>query len=146
VRLVVRETCEDRAAIEGLEDVVEGARRELPPSVLVASFFGFAKAAFLGIMGIIGIAAWDDVTNPWGIGALVVAALFGLASLALVRGYPAARLVLGAIAVVGGVLALVYVFVGPTSAIGPSLVTAAMDAIVLWLLYGTQSAREYFGS
>jgi hypothetical protein len=125
---------------------VEGARRELPASVFVASLFGFAKAAFLGIMGIIGIAAWDDVTNPWGIGALVVAALFGLASLALVRGYPAARLVLGVLAVVGGVAALVYVFVGPTSAIGPALVTAAMDAVVLWLLYGTRSAREYFRS
>jgi hypothetical protein len=125
---------------------VEGARRELPASVFVASLFGFAKAAFLGIMGIIGIAAWDDVTNPWGIGALVVAALFGLASLALVRAYPAARLVLGVLAVVGGVAALVYVFVGPTSAIGPALVTAAMDAVVLWLLYGTRSAREYFRS
>jgi hypothetical protein len=125
---------------------VEGARRELPASVFVASLFGFAKAAFLGIMGIIGIVAWDDVTNPWGIGALVVAALFGLASLALVRGYPVARLLLGVIAVVGGVSALVYVFVGPTSAIGPALVTAALDAVVLWLLYGTQSAREYFGS
>jgi hypothetical protein len=76
----------------------------------------------------------------------VVAALFGLASLALVRGYPVARLLLGVIAVVGGVSALVYVFVGPTSAIGPALVTAALDAVVLWLLYGTQSAREYFGS
>jgi hypothetical protein len=125
---------------------VEGARRELPASVFVASLFGFAKAAFLAIMGIIGIVAWDDVTNPWGIGALVVAALFGLASLALVRGYPVARLLLGVIAVVGGVSALVYVFVGPTSAIGPALVTAALDAVVLWLLYGTQSAREYFGS
>jgi hypothetical protein len=131
---------------EGLDEVVETAPREAPPAVRLASVFGFVKAAFLGLMGIIGVAAWDDVTNPWGIGALVLAALFGLASFALVRGSRAARIVLAALAVVGGGTALVYVFVGPTSAILPSLVTAALDAVVLWLLYGSRSARDYFGS
>ena len=43
---------------------------------------------------------------------------------------------LAALAVAGGVLALVYVFVGPTSAILPSLFTAVMAAAVIWLLYG----------
>jgi hypothetical protein len=131
---------------EGSDEVVEGAPRGTPPAVLLASFFGFAKAAFLALMGIIGVAAWDDVTNPWGIGALVLAALFGLASFALLRGSRAARIVLAALAVVGGVMALVYVFVGPTSAIVPSLVTAALDAVLLWLLYGSRSARDYFAS
>ena len=125
---------------------MEGTRRELPAVVMIASFFGFAKAAFLGLMGLIGILSWDDVSDPWGIGALVLAALFGLASFALVRGSRAARSVLAGLAVVGGVLALVYVFVGPTSAILASLVTAALAAAVIWLLYGPQSAREYFAS
>ena len=97
-------------------------------------------------MGIIGVAAWDDVWDPWGIGALALAALFGLASFALLRGSRVARIVLAALAVIVGVMALVYVFVGPTSAIFPSLVTAALAAAVLWLLYGLQSARDYFGS
>ncbi len=123
---------------------MEGTRRELPFVVMIASFFGFAKAAFLGFMGLIGILSWDDVSDPWGIGALVLAALFGLASFALLRGNRVARIVLGALAVAGGVMALVYVFVGPTSAILPSLFTAVMAAAVIWLLYGPQSAREYF--
>jgi hypothetical protein len=131
---------------EGLDEVVEVAPRGAPPAVRLASGFGFVKAAFLGLMGIIGVAAWDDVTNPWGIGALVLAALFGLASFALMRGSRAARFVLAALAVVGGVIALVYVFVGPTSAILPALVTAALDAAVLWLLFGSRSARDYFES
>ena len=97
-------------------------------------------------MGIIGIVAWDSVTDPWGYGALALAILFGLASYLLLRGKPFARLVLAALAVAGGVLALIYVFVGPTSAILPSLVTAAFDALVLWLLYGPRSSKEYFGS
>ena len=74
----------------------------------------------------------------------MLAALFGLASFALLRGSRVARIVLAALAVVGGGLALVYVFVGPTSAILPSLVTAALAAAVIWLLYGPRSAREYF--
>jgi hypothetical protein len=125
---------------------VEGTRRELPFVVVVASFFGFAKAAFLGLMGVVGIVSWEDVTEPWGIGALVLAALFGLASFALLRGSRVARLVLAALAVAGGLIALVYVFVGPTSAIGPSLVTAAMAALLIWLLYGPRAAKEYFAS
>ena len=124
---------------------MEAGTRERPPAVVFASFFGFAKAAFLGFMGIIGVIAWDDVTDPWGIGALVLAALFGGASYALLRGSRVARLVLAALAVVGGVLALVYVFVGPTSAILPSLVTAGLAAVLLWLLYGARGAKAYFG-
>jgi hypothetical protein len=125
---------------------VEGTRRELPFVVVVASFFGFAKAAFLGFMGVVGIVSWEDVTEPWGIGALVLAALFGLASFALLRGSRVARLVLAALAVAGGLIALIYVFVGPSSAIGPSLVTAAMAALLIWLLYGPRAAKEYFAS
>lgn len=125
---------------------MEGTRRDVPFAVLVASFFGFAKAAFLGFMGLIGILSWDDVTDPWGIGALVLAALFAIASWALLRGNRVARTVLAALAVAGGGLALVYVFVGPTSAIGPSLVTAALAAALIWLLYGPQGSREYFAS
>ena len=131
---------------EGVEAAASPSDRELPASVFIASLFGFAKAAFLGFMGIIGIVSWDSVTDPWGYGALALAILFALASYLLLRGKPFARLVLAALAVAGGVLALIYVFVGPTSAILPSLVTAGFDALVLWLLYGPRSSKEYFGS
>lgn len=133
-----------RAASSERGGHVEGTRREAPFVVTIASFFGFAKAAFLGFMGLIGILSWDDVSDPWGIGALVLAALFALASFALLRGNRAARLVLAALAVAGGLIAIIYVFVGPTSAIVPSLVTAAMDGTLIWLLYGPRSAKEYF--
>ena len=131
---------------EGAEAVASTPERELPAPVFIASLFGFAKAAFLGFMGVIGILTWDDVTEPWGYGSLALAILFAGASYLLLKGKPFARLVLAALAVAGGVLALIYVFVGPTSAILPSLVTAAFDALVLWLLYGPRSSKEYFGS
>jgi hypothetical protein len=125
---------------------VEGTRQELPFVVMLASLFGFAKAAFLGFMGIIGLVSWNDVTEPWGIGALVFAALFGIASYALLRGSRVARMVLAVLAVAGGVMALIYVFVGPTSAILPSLFTASLAALLIWLLYGPQAAKEYFAT
>ena len=123
---------------------MEESRRDVPSTVFIASIFGFAKAAFLGFMGVIGLISWNDVTDPWGIGALALAALFAIASWALLRGSKVARIVLAALAVAGGGIALLYVFIGPTSAIGPSLVTAALDALVLWLLYRPQASREYF--
>src|SRR5262245_6295549 len=106
--------------------------------------FGFAKAAFLGFMGIIGVASWDEVSDPWGIGALVLAALFALASFALLRGNRVARVVLAGLAAVGGVLAVYYVFAGPNSALVPSLVTAGFAALLIWLLYAPRAAKEYF--
>jgi hypothetical protein len=125
---------------------MEATARELPFPVWLAAIFGFAKAAFLALMGVIGILAWDDVTDPWGIGALVLAALFGIASYLLMRGNRIARMVLGALAVIGGVTAIVYAFTGPTSAILPAITTAVLAAIVVWLLYGLRSSKEYFGT
>ena len=121
-------------------------RPELPFVVMLAALFGFAKAAFLGFVGIIGLVSWDDVTEPWGIGALVLAALFAIASYLLLRGNRIARIVIAALAVAGGLLALIYVFVGPTSAILPSLFTALLAAVLIWLLYGPRAAQEYFAA
>ena len=129
-----------------MENVAGPPERDLPAPVFIASLFGFAKAAFLGFMGIIGVLTWNDVTDPWGFGSLAFAIVFGVASYALLRGKPFARTVLAALAVAGGLLALIYVFVGPTSAILPSLVTAGLAALLIWLLYGPRSSREYFGS
>jgi hypothetical protein len=131
------------AVIENIENR-EG--RELPAPVFIAALVGFAKAAFLGFMGIIGILTWNDVTEPWGFGSLALALLFGIASYMLLRGKPMARTVLAALAVIGGVIAVIYAFTGPTSAILPSLFTAALAAAVIWLLYGPRSSKEYFGS
>lgn len=123
---------------------MEGTRRERPSVVVIAAMFGFAKAVFLGFMGIIGVVSWDEVSDPWGIGALAFAALFALLSLGILSGNRLARLVLAALSVASGVLALIFVFVGPASAIVPSLVTAALAALLIWLLYGPRAAQEYF--
>ena len=58
--------------------------------------------------------------QPAGFGALALAILFGLASTMLLRGSRVARIVLAGLAVIGFVGAIVYIFVGPSSAILPS--------------------------
>lgn len=125
---------------------MEATARELPFPVWLAAIFGFAKAGFLALMGVIGVLAWDGVTDPWGIGSLIMAALFAIASYMLMRGNRVARIVLAALAVIGGATAIVFAFIGPTSAILPSITTAALAAIVIWLLYGLRSSKEYFGT
>ena len=125
---------------------MEATARELPFPVWLAAIFGFAKAGFLALMGVIGVLAWNGVSDPWGIGSLIMAALFGIASYMLMRGNRVARIFLAALAVIGGVTAIVFAFIGPASAILPSITTAVLDAIVLWLLYGVRSSKEYFGT
>jgi hypothetical protein len=125
---------------------VNETKRDLPAPVFVASLFGFAKAAFLVLLGIIGIFAWDDVTDPWGFGVLGVGILFGIASYALLRGKRVARIVLAVLSVGGALLALIFVFAGPPSVILQCIVAAALDVLVIWLLYGPRSSKEYFGS
>ena len=50
----------------------------------------------------------------------------------------------GVVAVIGFVGAIVYIFVGPSSAILPSLGTAVLAALVVVLMYVPRSAKEYF--
>jgi hypothetical protein len=125
---------------------MEATARELPFPVWLAAIFGLAKAGYLALMGDIGVLAWDGVTDQWGIGSLIMAALFGIASYLLLRGNRVARIVLAALAVIGGVTAIVFAFIGPTSAILPSITTAVLAAIVIWLLYGVRSSNQYFGT
>jgi hypothetical protein len=125
---------------------MEATARELPFPVWLAAIFGFAKAGLLALMGVIGVLAWNGVSDPWGIGSLILAALFGIASYMLMRGNRVARIVLAALAVIGGATAILFAFIGPTSAILPSITTAVLAAIVIWLLYGPRSSKEYFGT
>ena len=62
----------------------------------------------------------------------------------LLRGNRVARIVLAALAVIGGVSAIVYVFVGPTSAILPSIGTAVLAAIVIVADVRPPISKEYF--
>ena len=119
------------------------AQRSTPFVVSLAALIGFAKALFEGIIGAIGVFA-EDVNKAVAAFAIVFAVTFAIASWRLVRGSRTARHVTGALTLIGLVVALVYAFGGPTEALVPGLVSAGLNALVLWLLYGTSQSRAYF--
>jgi hypothetical protein len=94
---------------------------------------------------------FDSASTPnellWaGISAIIIGTLYCLVAGAVGRGSRGARLVFGILAVLnlaGGLYAAVS-YSGEQRAGG--IVSAVFSAIVLWLLYGTESDREYFAS
>src|SRR5262245_60482126 len=81
-----------------------------------------------------------------GIFAIIIGTIYCLLAGALGRGSRGARLVFGIIAVLnlaGGIYAAVA-YNGEQRAAG--VVSAVFSVIVLWLLYGTESDREFFAS
>ena len=81
-----------------------------------------------------------------GIFAIIIGSIYCLLAGALGRGSRGARLVFGILAVLnlaGGLYATVA-YNGEQRAAG--VVATVFSAIVLWLLYGTESDREFFAS
>ena len=82
----------------------------------------------------------------WGIAAIIIGAIYCLLASALSRGSRTARLVFGIVAVLnlaGGVYAAIA-YSGEQRASGAT--SMIFSIIVLWLLYGTEKDREYFGA
>jgi uncharacterized membrane protein (UPF0136 family) len=118
---------------------------DTPFPVFIATLVGYALALGLLVFGIIGFFA-DEVGDPFGGGLLVLGVLVGAASYLASRGKDAGRMILGLLGAVTVVVALVYVFRGPTYAIVPSLVTAACAAGTLALLYLPESSKAFFAT
>jgi hypothetical protein len=116
---------------------------DTPFPVFIATMVGYALALGLLIFGVIGFFA-DQVSDPFGAGLLVGGIVIGGASYLAARGKNLGRLVLGLLAALTVVVGVVYAFSGPTYAIVPSLITAAVAAGTLALLYVPESAKAFF--
>ena len=82
----------------------------------------------------------------WGIAAIIIGAVYCLLASALSRGSRTARLVFGIVAVLnvaGGVYAAIA-YSGEQRASGAT--SMIFSIVVLWLLYGTEKDREFFGA
>jgi hypothetical protein len=109
----------------------------------MASMVGYALAAGLLAFGLIGFFA-NQVSDPFGAGLLVLGVVVGGATYLASRGSNAGRAVLGALGALTVVVGIVYAFRGPTYAIVPSLITAAVAAGTIALLYLPQSAKAFY--
>jgi uncharacterized membrane protein (UPF0136 family) len=115
-----------------------------PAVVGIAAMIGFAKAAFEGLFGIVGVAAANSIDDSFGGSALVFGILFFLASWLLLKGNRVGYYASIVLSALGLVVAIVYLFRSSDAVIAAVLLVGGLNALVLYLLLGTRSAREFF--
>jgi hypothetical protein len=115
-----------------------------PFAVALVAVIALCKAFFVLFMGIIGVAASSKISNPFGIGMIVFAVVYAAIALMLVRGSRFARDVLGLLSVVAAVVAIVWAFNAPNSAVIEALVTLGFAILVLVLLFVPERVKAYF--
>ena len=116
-----------------------------PAVVGIAALIGFGKAAFEGLMGIIGVAASHSLGDSFGGAMLVFGILFFLASWLLLKGNKAGYWASVALSALGLAAAVVYLFKSADAIFAAFVLIGGLNALVLYLLLGTRSAREFFG-
>ena len=128
-----------------MSDPLEFESRDTPFPVALAGMIGIAKALFEGFYGVLGIAIASSVDDSFGVGALVFGIVYLIASIMLLRGSRAGYYVTIALSVIGLVGAVVYMFSSSGTVFGGALLIALTNALVLYLLVGRDSPREFFG-
>jgi uncharacterized membrane protein len=128
-----------------MSDPLEFDSRDTPFPVALAGMIGIAKALFEGFYGVLGIAIASSVDDSFGAGALVFGIVYLIASIMLLRGNRLGYYATIALSVIGLVGAVVYMFSSSGTVFGGALLIALTNALVLYLLLGRDSPREFFG-
>ena len=128
-----------------MSDALDFESRDTPFPVALAGMIGIGKALFEGFYGVLGIAVASSVDDSFGTGALVFGIAYLIASILLLRGSRFGYYATVVLSVVGLVGAVVYMFSSGGAVFGGALLIALTNALVLWLLVGRDSSREYFG-
>ena len=128
-----------------MSDVLDLESRDTPFPVALAGMIGLAKAAMEVFLGVLGLAIADSVDDTFGAGVLVFGIVYAIVSILLLRGSRIGYYLTIALATLGLVVALVYMFGSEGSVTGGAIVVAFFNALVLYLLLGTNSGRDFFG-
>ena len=127
-----------------MSDVLDLESRDTPFPVALAGMIGLAKAALEVLFGVLGLAIANSVDDSFGGGVLAFGIIYAIASILLLRGSRFGYVVTVALAVLGLVVALVYMFGSEGTVTGGAIVIALFNALVLFLLL-RKSARAFFG-
>lgn len=127
-----------------MEDARKLDEEVVPAAVSFAAMIGLGKAAFEVVFGFIGVAAANSMDDSFGGGVLVFGIVFGIASWLLMRGSRAGYYFTIVLSALGLVVAVVYLFRSESATFGATLLAGFFNALVLYLLLGRKSAREYF--
>lgn len=128
-----------------MSDPLELESRDTPGPVALAGLIGIAKAIFEGLFGVLGLAVANSVDDSFGGGILAFGIAYAIASILLLRGSRLGYYLTVALSVLGFVVAVFYVPRSDGGVLTGSLVSAAFNALVLYLLLGRKSARDFFG-
>jgi hypothetical protein len=128
-----------------MTDALDFESRDTPFPVALAGIIGLAKAAMEVLFGVLGVAAANSVDDSFGTGVLVFGIAYAIASIILLRGSRFGYYLTVALSTLGLVVAVAYLFRSEAGVVGASLVVAFFNALVLYLLLGTNSARAFFG-
>jgi uncharacterized membrane protein (UPF0136 family) len=115
-----------------------------PAVVGIAAMIGLGKAAFEGLFGIIGFFAADSVDDGFGTGALIFAVLYAVSAWLMLRGNRIGMYVTVVLSALGLAVAIIYLFGAADAIFMVVLLIGGLNALVLYLLLGTRSAREFF--
>jgi hypothetical protein len=127
-----------------MSDVLDLESRDTPFPVALAGMIGLAKAAMEVFLGVLGLAIADSVDDSFGTGVLVFGIVYAIASILLLRGSRFGYYLSVALAMLGLVVAVAYTFRSEAGVVGATLVVAFFNALVLYLLLGTKSGRDFF--
>lgn len=127
-----------------MSDTLDFEKRDVPGPVAIAGMIGIAKAIFEGGFGLIALAVAKSVDDSFGAGLLVFGIVFAIASLLLLRGNRVGYYLTLLLSAIGLVVGVVYLFQAGSATIGAAIVIAFFNALVLYLLLGRKSAREFF--
>jgi hypothetical protein len=123
-------------------DVDEGP----PPPVFLALIGSYALALTLLLFGFLGFLTWAAVGDVVGVGATIMGLLVLGASYIAWRGSRAGRGLIALLGAVGAVAGAIYVFTGPSSAVIPSLIVAALGAGTVALLFLPESSKRFYST
>jgi hypothetical protein len=115
-----------------------------PGVVGIAAMIGIGKALFEGLFGILGVAAADSIRDSFGLGAIVFAILYVVSAWLMLRGNRIGLYITVLLSALGLAVAIIYLFGASDVVLGAVLVIAGLNALVLYLLLGTKSARAWF--
>jgi hypothetical protein len=118
--------------------------RDTPGPVAIAGMIGIAKAIFESGFGLLGVAVADSMDDSFGSVLLAFGIIYAIASWLLLRGSRLGYYSMIALSTLGLVVAVVYAFRADSGLLGPTLVVGGLNALVLYLLLGRQSTREFF--
>ena len=128
-----------------MTDVMDLESRDTPFPVALAGMVGLAKAALEVFFGVLGLAIANSVDDSFGGGVLAFGIVYAIASILLLRGNRFGYYLTIVLAMLGLIVAVVYMFGSEGSVTGGAIVVAFFNALVLYLLIGRKSVRDFFG-